>query len=156
MVCADARDIPFIGKFGTVLNLFTSFGYFSTEEENALVLRSISRCLRPGGRFLIDHINKELAVRSLVPEDRREIGGLMVIQKRRFDDRSQRLEKTIILTENGIEKVYEESVRLYRSEELAAMAEAAGLVVKSVFGGLDGRPIDSDAPRMIILGDKPE
>ncbi len=54
---ADARNIPFRnGIFDIIVNLFTSFGYF-TDDENCEMLRSISRVLKPDGRFYIDYLN---------------------------------------------------------------------------------------------------
>lgn len=155
LVRGDVRSIPFADTFGCVLNFFTSFGYFKDEEENLEVLASIRRCLIPGGCFMIDHINTEKAINSLVPEDRSEIGGLAVIQRRRFDAKTRRIEKTIILRENGERTAYEESVRLYSLDEFSGMINGAGLLIRSVCGGLDGSPFAPDAPRMVVIGEKP-
>src|SRR5437764_3462533 len=41
---ADMRQLPFCnGSFAGLVNFFTSFGYFATEEENAQVVREVSR-----------------------------------------------------------------------------------------------------------------
>jgi len=53
-VRGDMRRIAFRAEFDAVVNLYTSFGYF-TPAQNRAVLRRLARALRPGGRLLIDH-----------------------------------------------------------------------------------------------------
>jgi len=43
-------------QFDIVLNLFTSFGYFSTELKNKKILLEFIKCLRPGGLLVIHFI----------------------------------------------------------------------------------------------------
>src|SRR5206468_11908124 len=54
----DMRKLPFEdASFDAAINLFTAFGYFEDEADDARVLHEVSRVLRPGGSFLIDTIN---------------------------------------------------------------------------------------------------
>jgi SAM-dependent methyltransferase len=47
---ADMRSLPFCSNsFGGLVNFFTSFGYFATEEENLRVVQEMARVLRAGG-----------------------------------------------------------------------------------------------------------
>lgn len=50
----DMRRIAFREEFDAVINLYTSFGYF-TPAQNVTALRRMARALRPGGRLLVDH-----------------------------------------------------------------------------------------------------
>src|SRR5207244_6829176 len=55
---ADMRSLPFrSASFGGLVNFFTSFGYFATEEENQQVVREKARVLAPGAVFLFDYLN---------------------------------------------------------------------------------------------------
>jgi SAM-dependent methyltransferase len=54
----DMRRLRFRAEFDAVVNLYTSFGYF-TPAENRAALRRLARALRPGGRLLIDHRDPE-------------------------------------------------------------------------------------------------
>jgi len=49
----DMRSINYIEEFDVVLNWYTSFGYFS-DEDNKLVLRNALRALRPKGILILD------------------------------------------------------------------------------------------------------
>jgi SAM-dependent methyltransferase len=49
---ADMRHLPFCDAvFGGLVNFFTSFGYFATEDENLQVVREMARVLAPARRF---------------------------------------------------------------------------------------------------------
>lgn len=152
LLLGDMRHLPFRGCFDVVLNLFTSFGYFATEEEDQQVLDSIRMVLRPGGRFILDYLNPEHALRNLSSRTERRIEGRRVIELRSVDDHRQRLNKSIeIHTPEGI-KHYEESIRLYSLDEMYRLLENAGLEVKALYGDFDFRPMGMDQPRMIFIG----
>jgi len=54
--------------FDGVINVWTSFGYFS-EQENELVLNEILRVLRAEGIFVMDIINPEALIRTYQEKD---------------------------------------------------------------------------------------
>lgn len=151
-VRADMRHPPFRAIFGTVLNLFTSFGYFERDEENAAIMGAIRNALKPEGWFLIDYVNRDYVLARLVPEDVTEGPDRVVIQRRKYDEARERLQKTIIIAAAGAERTFVESVRLYNAGEMIAMAEENGLTVTAHHGALDGRPFASDSPRLVIVG----
>lgn len=53
----DMREIDFDGEFHAAFNWFGSFGYFS-DADNLAFTRRVLRALRPGGRFLVEGLNK--------------------------------------------------------------------------------------------------
>jgi len=74
LVCADMRDLPFEGGargFSVVVNFFTSFVQFKSDEQNLQVACEIRRVLRPGGRFAIDLMNADSTIRDLEPRSER-------------------------------------------------------------------------------------
>ena len=58
VVLSDMRQIPFEEHFDAVINIFTSFGYLESEEEDMQVLYQVAKALKPGGRLLMDMINR--------------------------------------------------------------------------------------------------
>ena len=150
LVRADMRAIPFMGHFATVLSLFTSYGYFAEDEENAAVLCGVHHALRPGGVFLMDYINRPRVLASLVPEDERVQEGRRIHNVRRITPDGRRVEKTTTVTEaDGQVRVFDESVRLYARDELATMLGTAGFERLCVFGSLRGEPYGQASPRMV-------
>ncbi len=155
----DMRDPPRRSAFDLVVNFFTSFGYFRTDGENARVLAAISQALRPGGRFLMDYLNREYVISTLVPADDRRVDGMEVEQHRWITgDPSEagahvRINKHVRIREDGVERSYDESVRMYTLEELDAMMDQAGLKVTRTYGDFDGRPVSPATPRNILIGE---
>lgn len=153
LVRADMRRIPFASHaFDLLVSFFTSFGYFSTREEDESVAREARRVLRPGGRFLLDYLNAEHVRAGLVAEDEREVGGRRVRQ-RRWTEGGAVVKRIEVETGAGEPEVHHERVRLYEPEELEALLGRAGLRVGERLGDYDGRPHDVRAPRLILIGE---
>jgi len=154
--CCDMRAIPYEEHFGTAVSIFTSFGYFETDDEDAKVLNAVHRALRPGGRFLVDTLHRETTIARIVPEEDIELTGGHGHVTRAVSEDGKRVEKTVRFEpENGApETVRRESVRMYAPEELSAMFEIAGFVDVQIHGSLRGEPIGPDAPRLVLVGRK--
>jgi SAM-dependent methyltransferase len=151
----DMRDHPFFNEFGALINMFTSFGYFDNDAENARVMEAIARALRPDGRFYIDYINKLSVLENLVPQDEREVNGKNVVQKRIYKSDIERLEKEIIISDSEGERRFVESVRLYSAVEMEGLAEKAGLKIEHLLGSVAGEEFTDNSPRLILVGRKP-
>ena len=112
----------------------------------------------PGGRFLMDYLNRAYVISTIVPADSRTVEGMEVEQRRWISgDPSEtgghvRINKQVRIREDGAERSYDESVRMYTLEELYAMMDRAGLMVTQTYGDFDGRPVSGDAPRNILIG----
>jgi SAM-dependent methyltransferase len=142
---ADMRSLPFCGgSFGGLVNFFTSFGYFSTEEENAQVVREMARVLAPGAVFLFDYLNVDRELDRLVTKEDR--GDVHI--ERWFDPSDRSFNKRITIGE----KRYLERVRGYDLGEIAAMFTSAGLTIGSVFGDFAGAAYAASSPRLILVG----
>lgn len=50
------REQLYTNQFDVVMNLFTSFGYFDSEEENKKAMQSIAVSLKPDGILVIDFL----------------------------------------------------------------------------------------------------
>jgi SAM-dependent methyltransferase len=151
LVRGDMRALPFRERsFGLVVNLFTSFGYFRSDAEHALVVRQVARVLEPGGRFILDYLNAE-QVRRTLRRDGEEIsdGGAGARVRRRFSEEGLYVVKEIELRAEN--RSFQERVRLFSAPELEALLRDGGLEVVARFGDYDGRPPAADAPRAILV-----
>ena len=72
LINEDMRTIPFNGVFDAVINIFSSFGYFESYEQNLSVLKAIRTSLKPGGLLLMDLINREWVIRNYDETEWRE------------------------------------------------------------------------------------
>jgi SAM-dependent methyltransferase len=148
---ADMRSLPFCsGSFAGLVNFFTSFGYFATEEENLSVVREMARVLRPDGVFLFDYLNVDRELDKLVERETRDTPSGNVEIERWFDPRDRSFNKRITIGQ----KRYLERVRGYDLNEISTMFTSSGLSIRQVFGDFDGTPFDAASPRLILVGSK--
>jgi SAM-dependent methyltransferase len=156
-VRGDMRGLPFTaGAFDWVLNFFTSFGYFESERENFRVLAEVARILVPGGRFLIDFLNRERVLADLEPRSVVEENGRRVDLERWYDPAASRINKRITVRANGAPaRTYLESVRAYSHEEVLIGLAWAGLEVDAVCGDFAGGSYHRDSERLIVVGHRP-
>jgi len=149
-VRADMRVLPFAAaSFDLVVNLFTSFGYFSSDDENRTVLTEVSRVLRPGGVCVLDYLNADQVRATLVPHDTRRVRNRVVTQDRRVSADGKYVEKTISAA--GSPNTYLERVRLFEPDELRCLLHDAGLVIEHEMGDYAAGPLDRTSPRAIFF-----
>ncbi|HEX2120847.1 MAG TPA: class I SAM-dependent methyltransferase [Thermoanaerobaculia bacterium] len=148
---ADMRALPFCDSvFGALVNFFTSFGYFETEEENRRVVTEMARVLRVGAPFLFDYLNVDRELQKLVQRETRETPLGTVRIERWFDAYDRSFNKRITIGE----KRYLERVRGYDLAEISAMFAACNLSIRSAFGNFDGSKFDPSSPRLILVGSR--
>ena len=155
-VRGDMRRLPFSLQFDAVINIFTSFGYLPSDDENQGVLQQASENLRAGGLLLLETMHREALVRDFAASEiSRRQDGLLVLEERRFDLLTGRADVRVTMLRNdGRPTQYRHSVRLYTLTELAAMLRSTGLELEAYYGGLDGSPLTLDSRRLAILGRK--
>jgi SAM-dependent methyltransferase len=154
LVVGDMRAIP--GRFDLILSLFTSFGYFDSDEENEAALRSVYGSLNPGGTYWLDFFNSLYVKEHLVPESLSRLpSGIEVLEKRKVKD--GRIIKNIhfrsIHMKNGNKK-YTESVRLFSRTSLEKMFENTGFHLIRCFGDYKGSAWSPGSERTILVGRK--
>jgi SAM-dependent methyltransferase len=150
LVRADIRALPYReSSFDLVVNLFTSFGYFDTDEEHQKVIRDLWRVIRPGGTFVIDFFNSHTVRQKLVARDESLVDGKKVEQRREITADGRFVVKHIDIKAKG--KEFIERVRLFSKEELVSMIESAGFRVENVLGDYDGNSFEQESPRVILF-----
>lgn len=148
---ADMRALPFCSaSFAGLVNFFTSFGYFATEDENDAVVREMARVLEPGAVFLFDYLNVHRELDKLVQSESRETPMGRVLIDRWFDPSDRSFNKRITIGP----KRYLERVRGYDLDEITVMFTTAGMKIDVAFGDFDGAPFDLASPRLILVGSR--
>jgi ubiquinone/menaquinone biosynthesis C-methylase UbiE len=150
----DMRDIPLERTFNAVVNLFTSFGYFESDEENKQVLHEMDRVLAPGGKFIIDFLNPDYVTAHLVPSSERTTENVRIQETRSIEDGFVR-KRIVILEEGKPKRHYLEQVKLYRLPQFKEMLQDTKLRIDHLYGNYDKTSYDeSTSPRLIIVGHK--
>ncbi|MCH7682010.1 SAM-dependent methyltransferase, partial [candidate division KSB1 bacterium] len=55
--------------------MWMSFGYFEDSEER-LVLKKVFDALKPGGRFLMELLNRDFLIRNFAARDEKVVDGI--------------------------------------------------------------------------------
>jgi SAM-dependent methyltransferase len=146
---------PLDKTFDAIVNLFTSFGYFLKDAENAQVIESVSSMLQPNGIFILDYLNAYKVRKDLVPEEEDDFQDLKVHIQRKI--RGNMVYKHICFTGKGINKPieYQERVKLFELEWFENIFEKNGFDIKQVYGSYEGEPFDKEkSPRLLMLAKK--
>ena len=154
---ADMRQIPSQDQFDAIVNMYSSFGYFESEAEDQKVLESAAKSIRPGGRLLLDMLNREWAVANYIQNDWHSGGdGTLYVERRDLDLASSRMHVkfTIIGPHGGRRDSVGHHIRLYTLTETTRLLQQVGLNVTGVFGGFDAEPYAVATRRMIVLAQK--
>ena len=135
-VHADMRKMTFNGQFDAAYCVLSSFGYFD-EETNLQVATAICRALKPGGRFLLDIINRDYIVGGLPSRVWWEGDGCVVLEEVDFNYHTSRvLIRRSVVFGDGRQSEQELSMRAYSLHEVGRLLRQGGLRVLEVSGGL--------------------
>ncbi len=146
--------LPIPGQtFGAVFNLFTSFGYFDSMDDNRQVIRSVHSMLEPNGLFVLDFMNTEKIVRSLVASEEKEVDGIRFQIERKFD--GEYICKDIRFSDNGQAYQFCERVQALTPDDFQRLFAEGGFRILQTFGDFALSPFDvASSDRFIIIAQK--
>jgi SAM-dependent methyltransferase len=153
-VQGDMRRLALDGRYEGVYSYFTSFGYF-TDEENESVLAGVARALLPDGRFLLDVLNRDYMLTH--PQQRtwtQRDDGALLMEEVSLDIVTSRVSsrQTLIDPAGGGPRVHKEFfLRAYTCAELTALLRRHGLETRRVLGSATGEPYSTESRRLILL-----
>jgi SAM-dependent methyltransferase len=147
----DVRHFRRPASFDLCINLFTSFGYFATREDDILMLGNCAKNLAPGGCLVVETIGKETAARDFIArEDFSRAGWNVRTEYGIVGDWEGEMNRWILCNETTcIDRSF--VLRLYSGYEMKQALREAGFVSAEVFGGLDGRPYDEKAESLVAI-----
>ena len=149
-VRGDMRALPFAASsLDLVVNMFTSFGYFSSDEENRAVLAEVNRVLRSGGMFVLDYLNADQVRSTLIPHDSQRVGNRIVTQDRSISADGLYVEKEISAT--SFPQRFTERVRLFEPDDLRCMLNDSGFSIQHELGDYSAGPLTPASPRAIFF-----
>jgi 2-polyprenyl-3-methyl-5-hydroxy-6-metoxy-1,4-benzoquinol methylase len=146
-VHGDMRDLPWRTRFDAVVNWFTSFGYFS-DDENKLVLRQFHDALEPGGRLVLETQSITRILLHPRPQQWVERDGDFMLDSWQLDVENARFftERTIVRAARTRKTHF--VVRWFSVPELRSWLEEAGFV--------DVRtPGLTPESRLVVVADRP-
>jgi ubiquinone/menaquinone biosynthesis C-methylase UbiE len=150
-------------KFGLVVSLFNSFGYFAERRDDMRMLREIFRVLQPGGALVLNTLHASgVAARLKKPLQKgsEPLPKVFMIDKARYDKRKQETfcEWTIIDTRRPRARIWRQAFRqnVYSHAEMKRMLRAAGFRVEAVWGMLSGGRFEPMSWHQTIVARRPK
>lgn len=145
-------------EFDAVINMFYSFGFFETDEENKRVLENFFNALKKGGKFLFHtdvNVPRILTGKYKEDETRNLASGKTLRIIDRYDPSDKRIHGTWIITGEGSkEERRDYSVRVYTREEFLDLCRQVGFTEFEVYSDWDKTPYSPDSEDMIIVATK--
>lgn len=151
---ADARRIPFTDEFDAAYIWMNLLGYFDDPADDARILASAARALKPGGRFALDAVNRDWVIGNFTSRSWKRQNKEFTLEDRRFD-----VETSIVysiwtmFTRTGTFR-RQMRLRLYSLHELIEMLEINGLRFDTVWGSLDSESATFGSHHLKILAIK--
>lgn len=149
----DMRSVALPERFDAVFNLFTSFGYFETDEENLLVLHKIASHLRPGGILVLDYLNAIPLLHHETVREEKTIDGIVFRTAKSVEGQS--VVKHIEISDHEQSHSFAEKVQLITLDDFSILLGKSGFTIHHVFGNYrleEYRPEES--PRCLIIASK--
>ncbi|TRX41473.1 class I SAM-dependent DNA methyltransferase [Flavobacterium restrictum] len=145
----DMRE-PFDKKYDAIFNLFTSFGYFENEADNLTTLKAIKESLTEYGFAVIDFMNVNQVIDTLVPEETKTVDAIVFHIKRYLKD--GHIYKEIDFEDNGQQFHFTEKVRALTLADFQQMMDEAGIYLLDIFGDYKLKKFHkTDSERLILI-----
>lgn len=151
-VTSDIMSFVTSKKFHAVINMYTSFGYFSSVDEDVLFLKAMRNHLLPGGKLLIETRGKEIVARDFIENEWYEKDKAYVLAQYDISDDWDLLFNRWILITAEDRYDYSFSQRLYSAVEGKRLLAEAGFRDVRAFGDLYGAPYGAKAKSLVLVG----
>lgn len=152
-VAGDVRALPWPDdSVDAAYSVFTSFGYFDAAG-NRRTLSELARVVRPGGRVVVDTVDRDTMVRDFQPTHVERRGEDMLVDRHEFDPRTGRMRTDRTELRDGERSETAYTLRVYTYTELAALFDDVGLRVVDDRDGLTEAPYGTDASRLCLVGE---
>lgn len=148
----DMRSLPWTERFDCIINWFTAYGYFN-DEDNRQVLVEACRALKPGGKLLLDHQNRDRVLKNFHPAFVMEQDGNYMIDLNRYNVLTGQTENERIVVRDGKTRRFQYFIRLFTYPELRDWLLQAGFNQVEGYGHT-GEALSLDSRRMIVVAQK--
>lgn len=137
-------------QFDIIFNLFTSFGYFSDENDERSTLQSIHEALKSNrSYFVMDFLNARRVIDNLKLSEVKQLSGIDFHIRRHIENK--KVIKNIRFTDKGQVFNFQESVNLLFKEDFSALFDQVGFQMINTFGDYQLNPFDKNQSDRLIM-----
>lgn len=150
----DMRDLPWKNEFDGAFCMGNSFGYFD-RAGSAKFLDSISKALKPNGRFILE---TEMVAESFLvngaEKEWTQVGKTFMLVENKFDCRTSSLETDFTFITDGISESRKAKHWIYSTGELCLMLEKAGFEILELFSSTESDPYVLGSDKLLLVAEK--
>lgn len=145
----DMRELSYDRCFDVALNLFTSFGYFETDEQHTGSLINFNKALKPGGLLVLDYFNSHKILQKLITSQVKTVEDIdFHIQKMVSD---KKIIKTISFDHGNKSYIFKEMVSTFTQADFTRFFKQSGFEIISTFGSYGLDPFDVEQSDRLIF-----
>lgn len=156
LIKEDLRNFQSEKKYDAAINIFTSFGYCDTIEEDVKILQNIYSTLNDNGFFILECLSRETAILHFTEGEWFERAGKTVLTEFSVEGAWEGLRSKWILIDNKtgerIEHVFVQ--RLYSAIELKRIMLGIGFKSVEIYGDFDFSPYNEKSRTMVLVARK--
>ena len=146
----DMRHLFYNSFFDVALNLFTSFGYFETDQEHIDALKNFNTALRPGGLLVLDFFNSQKIIETLSANMEKTVDGIDFKIHKEINHHC--IFKTIDFKDKGKDYSFTEEVKVYTMEDFQSFFSQSGFEIMHCFGNYNLEEFDKhNSDRLIFI-----
>lgn len=151
-VRADMREIGREGEYDAVLSLYSSLGYFLSDEEDLRVLRGAREALRPGGWLLLETMHRDHIVADYADRDWWETADGATVWVEREFDAVEGISREWLRWRKGEETGEKEhAIRIRTATEWDSLLRAAGFQPVDWWGDWELAPFVHSSDVLIVV-----
>ncbi len=151
---SDMRHISFDAEFDAAFNFFGSFGYFS-DADNLAFAKRVFLALKPGGRFLVEGINKSWLLAHFRQRGEQTIGGIRIIHQHHWNAKTSRVGDTWTFCQGRKKERHRLSMRIYNGSEMRSLLRTAGFRDIKLYGAPPLGRFTRHSRRLIAVARRP-
>ncbi len=143
----------FYKKFDVVTNLFTSIGYFDSDQKNENIIKELLKCLKPGGHLVIETTNGDYLMRNWSPNYWHRRGQKIIAEIRNFDSHTKYNEgiQCFLDLQTGNVSAHYHRLRIYRGAELVRLVRKLGVRNVKLYENFQSSPYKKTSSKRIVL-----
>lgn len=151
----DMRRFVRPESYDLALIMFTSIGFFESEQDDLKVLKNVYDSLKPGGTFLLELAGKEWVAEHFEGASCDDLpDGTVLVRRHRIIDDWRRIHNDWILIKGEKAKTFTFDHRIYSGTELSDRLYGAGFKSVSLKGDMEGGEYTYGAKRLVTIAVK--